>query len=124
MPCHDEPVIVRAQQDKDYEAVRYVYAEAFRRPRFRPPHEPGSVPPEVGLFEALWDAGDLIPEQASNAYRDRRGMTAFQETIRVGFSCPPLRQARTRGSLEHSGRRRRSSRPTPGPPPVMARRGW
>jgi putative acetyltransferase len=55
-------VIVREQQAGDYEAIRHVYAEAFRRPLFRPPQAPGSVPPEVGLFEALWEAGDAIPE--------------------------------------------------------------
>ena len=53
---------VRQQQADDYEAIRYVYAEAFRRPRFRRPQSPGSVPPEVGMFEALWEAGDAIPE--------------------------------------------------------------
>ena len=55
-------MIVREQQADDYEAIRHVYAEAFRRPRFRPPQSPGSDPPEVRLFEALWDAGDAIPE--------------------------------------------------------------
>ena len=55
MRCEDEPVIVREQQADDYEAIRHVYAEAFRRPGFRPPQNPGSVPPEVGLFEALWE---------------------------------------------------------------------
>ena len=70
MSCQDEPVIVRAQQDNDYEAIRYVYAEAFRRPRFRPPPDTGSVPPEVGLFEALWAAGDVIPEFSFTALTD------------------------------------------------------
>lgn len=55
-------MIVRAQQADDYDAIRYVYAEAFRQPRFRPPQELGAVPPEVGLFETLWEAGDVIPE--------------------------------------------------------------
>ncbi len=54
-------MIVREQQADDYEAIRHVYAEAFRRPRFRRPQDPGSVAPEVGLFEALWEAG-AIPE--------------------------------------------------------------
>jgi putative acetyltransferase len=60
-------VIVRQQQAGDYEAIRHVYAEAFQRPGFRPPQEPGSVPPEVGLFEALWEAGDTIPELSFTA---------------------------------------------------------
>jgi putative acetyltransferase len=63
-------VIVKQQQADDYEAIRHVYAEAFRRPRFRPPQEPGSVPPEVGLFEALWEAGDAIPELSFTALSD------------------------------------------------------
>ena len=66
----DEPVIVREQQADDYEAIRHVYAEAFRRPRFRRPQNPGSVPPEVGLFEALWEAGDAIPEFSFTALTD------------------------------------------------------
>ncbi|HEX3226133.1 MAG TPA: N-acetyltransferase [Gaiellaceae bacterium] len=55
-------MVVREQQAADYEGIRHVYAEAFRRPRFRPPHDAGSDPPEVALFEALWEAGDAIPE--------------------------------------------------------------
>jgi putative acetyltransferase len=61
------PVIVRAQQTEDYDAIRHVYAEAFRRPRFRRPLHPGTVPPEVGVFEALWAAGDAIPELSFTA---------------------------------------------------------
>jgi putative acetyltransferase len=63
-------VIVRQQETADYEAIRHVYAEAFRRPGFRPPEEPGSIPPEVGLFEALWAAGDVIPELSFTALTD------------------------------------------------------
>jgi putative acetyltransferase len=66
----DGPVIVRAQTAEDYDAIRHVYAEAFRRPRFRQLHNPGSVPPEVGLFEALWEAGDAIPEFSFTALTD------------------------------------------------------
>ena len=65
-----QPVIVRARLDNDYEAIRHVYAEAFRRPRFRPPQDTGSVPPEVGLFEALWETGDVIPEFSFTALTD------------------------------------------------------
>ena len=70
MWCEDEPVIVREQQADDYEAIRNVYSEAFRRPRFRRPQNPGSVAPEVGLFEALWEAGDAIPEFSFTALTD------------------------------------------------------
>lgn len=63
MLSEDEPVIVREQQAGDYEAIRHVYAEAFRRP----PQGRGSVPPEVGLFEALWEAGDVVPELSFTA---------------------------------------------------------
>ena len=63
-------MLVREQKAGDYEAVRHVYAEAFRRPRFRPPQNPGSVPPEVGLFEALWEAGDTVPELSFTALSD------------------------------------------------------
>ena len=84
VPCQDEPVIVWEQQDNEYEAIRYVYAEAFRRPGFRPPQDPGSFPPEVGLFEALWEAGDAIPEFSFTALADGGvvgHVTASQATI-------------------------------------------
>jgi len=64
------PVIIRAQQAEDYEAIRQVYAEAFRRPRFRPPQVASSDPPEVALFEALWEMGDIIPEFSFTAVTD------------------------------------------------------
>jgi putative acetyltransferase len=60
-------VIVREQQADDCKAIRHLYAEAFRRPRFRPPQSPGAVAPEVALFEALWEAGDAIPELSFTA---------------------------------------------------------
>jgi putative acetyltransferase len=77
-------VIVREQRAGDYEAIRHVYAEAFRRPRFRPPQSPGSDPPEVGLFEALWEAGDAIPEFSFTALSDGRvvgHVTASQAAV-------------------------------------------
>jgi len=84
MSCEDEPVIVREQRADDYEAIRHVYAEAFRRPRFRPPQSPGSVPPEVGLFDELWEAGDAIPELSFTALTDGGvvgHVTASQATV-------------------------------------------
>jgi len=77
-------VIVREQHADDYEAIRHVYAEAFREPRFRPPQRPGSVPPEVGLFEALWEKGDAIPEFSFTALTDGAvvgHVTASQATV-------------------------------------------
>ena len=77
-------MIVREQRADDYESIRYVYAEAFRRPHFRPPQNPGSVPPEVGLFEALWEAGDAIPEFSFTALADGGvvgHVTASQATV-------------------------------------------
>jgi putative acetyltransferase len=77
-------VIVRKQQADDYEAIRNVYAEAFRRPRFRRPQNAGSVAPEVGLFEALWEAGDAIPEFSFTALTDGGvvgHVTASQATV-------------------------------------------
>ena len=77
-------MIVREQQPHDYEAIRHVYAEAFRRPRFRRPQNPGSVPPEVGLFEALWEAGDTVPELSFTAQTNDRvvgHVTASQATV-------------------------------------------
>ena len=71
-------MIVRPQHADDYEAIRQIYAEAFRRP------ETGCTPPEVGLFEALWEAGDMIPEFSFTALNkdDAVGhVTASQATV-------------------------------------------
>jgi putative acetyltransferase len=65
--CDDLPVVVREQRADDYEVIRHVYAEAFRRPGFRRSLDVGSVPPEVGLFETLWAAGDVLPELSFTA---------------------------------------------------------
>ena len=67
MSCDDLPVVVREQRADDYEVIRHVYAEAFRRPGFRRSLDVGSVPPEVGLFETLWAAGDVLPELSFTA---------------------------------------------------------
>jgi putative acetyltransferase len=72
-------VIVREQQADDYEAIRHVYAKAFRRPQ-----NPRSVPMEVGLFEALWEAGDTVPELSFTALTNDRvvgHVTASQATV-------------------------------------------
>jgi putative acetyltransferase len=47
---------MRPHRREDHEAAKHIYAEAFRRPE-----APDSVPWEVPLFEALWEAGDLLP---------------------------------------------------------------
>jgi putative acetyltransferase len=58
-------MIVRPQQAADYEAIRRIYAEAFRRQE-----SPESVPFEVGVFEALSEAGDAIPELSFTALKE------------------------------------------------------
>ena len=80
---------MREQEPGDYEAIRHVYAEAFRRPRFRPPQSPGSVPPEVGLFEALWAAGDAIPELSFTALTDGR-MVGHVTASRAAVAADPV----------------------------------
>ena len=77
-------MIVREQQAGEYEAIRHVYAEAFRHPRFRPPQDAGTVPPEVPLFEALWKSGDVIPELSFTALAAERvvgHVTASRATV-------------------------------------------
>ena len=82
-------MVVREQQADDYEAIRHVYAEAFRRPRFRPLQDAGSVPPEVGLFEALWEAGDAIPELSFTALADG-GLVGHVTASRATVSSHPV----------------------------------
>jgi putative acetyltransferase len=60
--CEHERVNVRPQRSDDYEAVRHIYTEAFRRPE-----SPDSLPWEAPLFEALWEGGDVLPELSFTA---------------------------------------------------------
>jgi len=83
------PVVVRRQQPDDYEAIRHVYAEAFRRPGFRPPQKPGSVAPEVGLFEALCEAGDVIPELSFTALEEV-GFVGHATASRATVAADPV----------------------------------
>src|SRR6476469_5928181 len=103
MGCEDAAVIVRKQQPDDYESIRHVYAEAFRRPRFRQPQNPGSVPPEVGLFEALWEAGDAMPEFSFTALIDR-GVVGHVTASRATVASDPVVAVGPIGALpEHQG---------------------
>lgn len=58
-------MLVRLHDADDYEAIREIYAEAFRRPENR-----DDLPLEVGLFDALWKAGDVIHELSFTAVTD------------------------------------------------------
>jgi putative acetyltransferase len=97
-------VIVREQQADDYDAIRHVYAEAFREPGFRAPQRHGSVPPEVPLFEALWEAGDVLPELSFTAESDTEAVghvTASKATV----AADPVVAVGPIGVLpEHQGR--------------------
>jgi len=68
--CENPPVIVREQRADDYEAIRHIYAAAFARPE-----NVESVPLEVGIYETLWEAGDVIPALS---------FTALSEVVAVG----------------------------------------
>jgi putative acetyltransferase len=82
-------VIVREQRPGDYDAIRDVYAEAFRAPRFRLPQDSGRVPPEVALFEALWEAGDVIPELSFTALTDD-GVVGHVTASRATVGAEPV----------------------------------
>jgi putative acetyltransferase len=102
--CEDEPVIVREQRPDDYEAIRHVYAEAFRQPGFRSPQPPGFVPPEVGLFEALWAAGDAIPELSFTALSDD-GVIGHVTSSKATVASHPVVAVGPIGVLpDHQGR--------------------
>src|SRR5262249_34992429 len=62
--------LVRPHRDDDYGAALHIYAAAFAQPE-----NSESVPLEVGVFEALFNAGDAIPELS---------FTALQEVEPVG----------------------------------------
>jgi len=95
-------VSVRRQRDDDYEAIRRIYAAAFGRRE-----DPESVPLEVGIFEGLWAAGDLIPELSFTAGGDEavghvtasRATVAGDEVVAVGpIGVLPAHQGRGIGS--------------------------
>lgn len=58
-------MIVRRHRADDYEAIRHIYTAAFARPE-----TPATVPLEVGIFEALWEAGDVIHDLSFTALED------------------------------------------------------
>jgi putative acetyltransferase len=82
-------VIVREQRADDYEAILHVYAKAFHAPRFRPQQDPGSVPPEVAVFEALCEAGDVIPELSFTAVTDD-GVVGHVTASRATVGAEPV----------------------------------
>ena len=96
-------VIVRRQEPRDYEAVKVVYAEAFKR------EEHGDrVPLEVGIFAALWEAKDVIDELSFTALAQdvvvghvtaSRAKVGFDSLVAVGpIGVLPDHQAKGIGS--------------------------
>jgi putative acetyltransferase len=81
-------VIVRPQEPSDYEAAKFVYAEAFKR------QDHGDrVPPEVRIFAALWEAKDVIDELSFTALAQNavvghvtasRAKVGFDSVVAVG----------------------------------------
>jgi putative acetyltransferase len=72
-------VLVRPQRSEDFQAARHIYTEAFRRPE-----SPDAVPLEVPLFEALWEAGDVLPELSFTAQAEGKAVghvTASKATV-------------------------------------------
>jgi putative acetyltransferase len=91
-------VIVRRQRADDYEAIRGIYAAAFARPE-----SPDSVPPEVGLFEALWEAGDVVPDLSFTALNDA-GAIGHVTASRATVAADPVVAVGPIGVLpEHQG---------------------
>jgi putative acetyltransferase len=72
-------VIVRPQRNEDFEAARYIYGEAFRRLE-----NPDAAPLEVAVFEALWEARDVLPELSFTAEAEGEAVghvTASKATV-------------------------------------------
>lgn len=58
-------MLIRPHEPGDYETVRRIYAEAFRKPE-----SPESVPWESDLFGELLAAGDVVHELSFTAVKD------------------------------------------------------
>lgn len=74
-------MIVRPHRSEDNAAAFHIYSEAFRGPE-----SPDSVPWEAPLFEALWEAGDVLPELSFTALVESRTVghvTASKATVGV-----------------------------------------
>jgi putative acetyltransferase len=74
-------VIIRPHRADDYGATRHIYAAAFTRPE-----NPESVPLE-GLFEAVREAGDAIPELSFQ--RTERGQARRPRNRELGDRRDP-----------------------------------
>jgi putative acetyltransferase len=91
-------VIVRRHRADDYEAARRIYAAAFA-----PPESPGSVPLEVGIFDALWEAGDALPELSFTALKEI-GAVGHVTASRAAVATDPVVAVGPIGVLpEHQG---------------------
>jgi putative acetyltransferase len=91
-------MVVRLHRSDDYEAARYIYAEAFRRPE-----SPDSVPSEVPLFEALWEAGDALPELSFTA-ENESGPVGHVTASKATVAADPVVAVGPIGVLpEHQG---------------------
>ena len=96
-------MIVRQQRADDYDAIRHIYGAAFARPE-----NPEAEPLEVGIFEALWEAGDVIPELSFTALKEvevvghvtaSRATVATDSVVAVGpIGVLPEHQGRGIGS--------------------------
>jgi putative acetyltransferase len=96
-------VIVRPQEPSDFEAAKAVYAEAFKRP-----DHVDRVPPEVGLFAALWVAKDVINELSFTALAENavvghvtasHAKVGFHPVVAVGpIGVLPVHQGKGIGS--------------------------
>jgi len=96
-------MIVRRHRADDHEAIRRIYAAAFARPE-----DPQSVPWEVGLFDELCEAGDVVHELSFTALEDAgavghvtasRATVATESVVAVGpIGVLPEYQGRGIGS--------------------------
>ena len=80
-----EVVVVRRHVESDNEAVRHIYAEAFRRE-----DDSGGVPPEVGLFEALTESHDVVDGLSFVALGGRRGRSVMSPRAGRRLACTRL----------------------------------
>jgi putative acetyltransferase len=91
-------VIIRPQEAGDHEAIRRIYAEAFRRPE-----SPEAVPWEVGVFDALSNAGDAITEFSFTALT-KAGPVGHVTASRATVASDPVVAVGPIGVLpEHQG---------------------
>jgi putative acetyltransferase len=93
-------VFIRRHDESDHDAVRQIYAEAFRRA-----DDPDAIPYEVGVFEGLWRDRDVVDALSFVALGDTASPVGHVTTSTASVGAHEVVAVGPIGVLpEHQGR--------------------